>query len=57
MLSSRRARPPALLMLLVLALLGGCGQKGPLFIPPPEPEPAGAGEQGEEESPQAAAGG
>lgn len=41
---------PRLLLLTVLALLSGCGQKGPLFLPPapgaatPESAPAAAAE-------------
>ena len=31
---------PALLGLLAVALLAGCGQKGPLYLPKPAAQPA-----------------
>jgi len=46
-----------LLLLVVGAGLAGCGQKGPLFMPPPEAEPAGQDEDGEQTSSQPATGG
>ena len=57
--SSHRTRwTAALLLLLVVgAGLAGCGQKGPLFMPPPEAEPAGQDEDGEQTSSQPATGG
>jgi len=42
----RNPLPLALAMLAVLSgalvLLGGCGKKGPLYMPEPPPPPAGA---------------
>ncbi|WNL46267.1 lipoprotein [Dyella sp. BiH032] len=31
---------PLLLLCVVMAALAGCGNKGPLFMPPPKPTPA-----------------
>lgn len=31
---------PVLLLCVVMAALAGCGNKGPLFMPPPKPTPA-----------------
>jgi predicted small lipoprotein YifL len=33
-------RFPLLVLALVVALLAGCGNKGPLVLPPPRPAPA-----------------
>ena len=55
--SFRASRLPMLALLLAtLAAVSGCGQKGPLFMPPAEQQSAGAGEQGDGAPPPAAAG-
>ena len=38
-LSANHFRMRAALALLVVALIAGCGYKGPLYLPKPKPEP------------------
>ena len=51
--------PASALLAAVLAALSGCGQKGPLFMPPPEAQAPAAeqGEDGEQDADAAATGG